>query len=119
MIDYLSERFAPGPLFGWLCILFCALVPLVWLRGKAFQKSAVVRFSSANLLESLGTTWALRTRFVVPLLRTLAMLAFVVALARPQAGGEYRDTGTGIAIQMVLDISGSMAEEDFLINGGR
>jgi Ca-activated chloride channel family protein len=68
---------------------------------------------------ALGTTWATRTRFIPPLLRSLAVVALIVALARPQSGGEYRDTSEGIAIQMVLDVSGSMAEEDFVIDGRR
>jgi Ca-activated chloride channel family protein len=61
----------------------------------------------------------MRTRFVLPLLRTLAIVALVLALARPQSGGAYHDTREGIAIQMVLDVSGSMAAEDFIINGRR
>jgi Ca-activated chloride channel family protein len=51
------------------------------------------------------------------LLRTAAILALIVALARPQSGGEYHDTSEGIAIQMVLDVSGSMATDDFVLGG--
>jgi len=47
----------------------------------------------------------------------LAILALIVALARPQSGGEYHDTSEGIAIQMVLDVSGSMATDDFVVGG--
>jgi Ca-activated chloride channel family protein len=45
------------------------------------------------------------------------VLALIVALARPQSPGTYRDTSEGIAIQMVLDVSGSMAEQDFALDG--
>jgi Ca-activated chloride channel family protein len=42
----------------------------------------------------------------------------VAALARPQAGkAESRITGQGIAIEMVLDISGSMEAMDFQLEG--
>jgi Ca-activated chloride channel family protein len=117
MSEFLSDRFAPGPLFGWLCLAFLGLIPLVWMRHRARGRKPPVRFSSFLLLRSVGTTWATRTRFVVPLLRTLAILCLIVALARPQSGGGYRESREGIAIQMVLDVSGSMAEEDFTING--
>jgi len=118
-MEYLSERFAPGPLFGWLCIVFAGLLPMVWLHGRRFGRLPRLRFSSIDLLESLGPTFASRTRVVIPLLRSATIAALIIALARPQSGGAYKDTRQGIAIQMVLDVSGSMAEEDFLIKGSQ
>ena len=55
----------------------------------------------------------MRAHFVLPLLRTLAIATLILALARPQSGGAYHDTREGIAIQMVLDVSGSMSADDF------
>ena len=117
MTEFLSEHFAPGALFAWLCLVFLLLIPLVWLRYRGARKRLTVRFSSVEPLRPLGTTWATRTRFVLPLLRTLAVLALIVAMGRPQSPGAYRDTSEGIAIQMVLDVSGSMAQEDFAMDG--
>jgi len=117
MSEWLAERFQPGPLFGWLCVVFLGLIPLIWLRGHKAGRRATLRFSSLWAFASMGTTWATRTRFILPLLRTAAVLALIIALARPQSAGEYRDTSEGIAIQMVLDTSGSMAQETFIING--
>lgn len=119
MMEWLSERFNPGPLFGWLCVGAVALVFLIWLQWRRPARTPTVRFSAIGLLSPLGSSWAMRTRFVLPLLRTLAVVALIVALARPQSGGEYRSSREGIAIQMVLDVSGSMAEEDFVVNGRR
>jgi Ca-activated chloride channel family protein len=119
MSQWLDERFGPGPLFGWLCVLFLVLLPLVWMRARASRRYPTLRFSSIRLVGALGATWATRTRFILPLLRTLAALALILALARPQSGGAYHDTSEGIAIQMVLDVSGSMAEEDFVMAGRR
>jgi len=119
MIDWLDERFTPGPLFGWLCLAFLVLIPLVWIRARGLARRPTVRFSSIRPLRPFETTWATRTRFILPLLRMVAVLALIVALARPQSGGAYRDTSEGIAIQMVLDVSGSMAEEDFIMSGRR
>ncbi|MGB2984936.1 MAG: VWA domain-containing protein [Phycisphaerae bacterium] len=119
MTEWLAERFQPGPLFAWLCLIFVALVPLIWVRARGARRRATVRFSSLRPFRLLGTTWAKQTRFVLPLLRTLAVLALIIALARPQSGGEYRSTSEGIAIQMVLDVSGSMSEGDFILGGRR
>ena len=42
----------------------------------------------------------------------------IAGLARPQAGkAESRITGQGIAIEMVLDVSGSMEAIDFQLDG--
>src|SRR3990172_136457 len=117
MIQWFQDRFAPGPLFAWLCLGFFILIPLVWIRFHRIGPRTAVRFSSVQPLRGLGATWAGRTRFILPLLRSLAILALIVALARPQSGGEYHDTSEGIAIQMVVDVSGSMATEDFVVGG--
>lgn len=117
MIQWFRDSFAPGPHFVWLCLVFFILIPLVWIRFRRKGPRTAVRFSSVHALRGLGVTWAVRTRFILPLLRTLAILALIVALARPQSGGEYHDMSEGIAIQMVLDVSGSMAQDDFVLGG--
>ena len=119
MTEWIDERFGPGPLFGWLCVVFLVPVVFVWVRARASHQYAPLRFSSLDLLKGVGATFVTRTRFVLPLLRTLAVLALIVAMARPQSGGAYFDASEGIAIQMVLDVSGSMAEEDFILDGRR
>jgi Ca-activated chloride channel family protein len=117
MMQYLQERFAPQPPFGWLCIALLLLIPIVWWRAVREGRRPTIRFSSIEVFHSIRASWATRARFILPVLRSLAIVALVIALARPQSGGEYVDTREGIAIQMVLDISGSMSEEDFVING--
>lgn len=117
MMEFLAERFAPGPLFGWLCPALLLLIPLVWWRARDRRERPTVRISTIEPLRLAGTSLAARTRFILPLLRSFAILALIVALARPQAGGSYRDIREGIAIQMVLDVSGSMSAEDFILDG--
>lgn len=117
MMHFLREHFAPQPPFGWLCIVLILLIPVVWWRFLRQRSFPTVRFSSTELLRSVGGSWATRSRFTLPLLRSLAIVAMLVALARPQSGGEYVDARKGIAIQMVLDVSGSMSEQDFVVNG--
>jgi Ca-activated chloride channel family protein len=117
MMEWLAERFAPGPLFGWACVAFAVLIPLMWLRARRGRVRPTVRFSSLAPLAGVGGTWATRVRWLPLTLRTLAMLALIVALARPQSGGKYQASSEGIAVQMVMDISGSMKEADFTVDG--
>jgi len=118
MTEWFLERFAPGAVFLWLTGAFLLVLPIVWLRARS-RVVATVRFGSMESLSRVRTSLASRFRFVVPLLRTLAILCLLLALLRPQSGGSYKDSNEGIAIQMVLDVSGSMSEEDFVLDGRR
>lgn len=116
-MEWLSERFAPGPLFGWLCVAFVLAMPTLWLAHRRRGAAATARFSSVALLEPVAPSLRQRLHFLPKLLRTAAAAAIVIALARPQSHGQVSDTREGIAIQMVLDVSGSMAEQDFVLDG--
>jgi Ca-activated chloride channel family protein len=97
-----------------------ALTPLIWWRWSNRGGRPAMRFSSLENLRRRGTTWAVRARFIVPLLRTLAVLLLIVCLLGPQKGDEEtRITSEGIAIQLLVDRSGSMIAEDFQIEGKR
>lgn len=117
MMDWLSSNFSPGPVFGWLCLLGVCLLPVPWIRFGKKSSTSTIRFSLVGSLTELSPSLAWRVRFILPALRTLALIALVVALARPQSGGSYQSQREGIAIQMVLDISGSMGEKDFVMDG--
>jgi len=97
---------------------FMALVaiPAVLFWMWRFGKPGTVRFSTIGNVKRAGASF--RTTFaMLPLaLRILALVLIVVALARPQQGHEkVKDVTKGIAIEMVLDRSGSMGTEmDFL-----
>lgn len=115
-MSFLQEylRFAPGTAFAVACIVFLLATPLVWI---VYRRHGVIRFSGLQQPTRVPKTFATATRFVVPLLRTLAVLALVYALARPQKGGTVAAATEGIAIEMVLDVSGSMSEDDFALGG--
>ncbi len=95
----------------WALLTLLAIPPMVYLhwyrrRGAAFRFSAVQRASGAGV--------SLRAKLIsLPLvLRVTALVLLAVALARPQQGRErVRDVSRGIAIEMVVDRSGSMAAE--------
>ena len=86
MIEWFNEQFAPGALFLTLSAAFVVLVPLVWYRARSRRRRPTVRFSSLEPLSHLGTGSIARTRFVLPMLRTAAVVALVIALLRPQSG---------------------------------
>lgn len=117
MMEWLAERFAPGPLFTWVCLGGLLLLPLIWVRARPRALRPTLRFSSFRWLEGVRSGAATKLWFVAPLLRSLALLCILVAIARPQSGGEYSDTREGIAIQLVLDVSGSMQQDDFQVGG--
>lgn len=70
-----------------------------------------VVYPGAGRLAGLGRSWRTRVRWVPMVARLAALSLLVVALARPQeTSGRTRTTTEGIAIQIVLDRSGSMGE---------
>jgi Ca-activated chloride channel homolog len=97
-----------SPLF---LLLLLALPPLVYLR-LAKWKTPGLRFSSVAAARSLPRTWRTRLRHLPLALRVAAAVLAVIAVARPRQGiQEVREVREGIAIQMVLDRSGSMGTE--------
>jgi len=101
--------------------LWFALVPLVavvvWWAAHPRRRAAAL-FSSLADLKALPVTTAQRLRRLLPLAYGVGLLLLVGALARPQQGkSEARTHAEGIAMEMVLDISGSMEALDFEIEG--
>ncbi|GIK15805.1 MAG: aerotolerance regulator BatA [Planctomycetota bacterium] len=109
--------FAPGEVFGALCVVFVLALPWTWIDAVRPGRRPSLRFSVTGYVEGLPRSWRQRTWFVPATARTAAVLCLVFALLRPQSTGMSRDTGEGIAIEMVLDVSGSMSEADFVIDG--
>ena len=100
--------------YSWLWLLLIpAILLLGWLRTRRRIRPAVI-FSSIADLKGLPVTWLQRIRRLMPLVYGLGLCLMIMALARPQSGkSESRVTGEGIAIELVLDISGSMEAIDF------
>jgi Ca-activated chloride channel family protein len=100
--------------YSWLWLLLIpAILLLGWLRTRRRIRPAVI-FSSIADLKGLPVTLLQRIRRLMPLVYGLGLCLMIMALARPQSGkSESRVTGEGIAIELVLDISGSMEAIDF------
>ena len=99
-------------------LLLLVLVPLVWWQPLSRTRRPALLFSSIQPITRLASTWAVSARHVVPLLRTLAVVLLIISLARPQKGNEQtRIFAEGVAIQLLVDRSGSMQAMDFHIEG--
>lgn len=92
----------------WMLLLLVPLAALiVWRRRNRVS----LRFSSTLVARSVAGSWRSRLARVPLILRILALIALVIAMARPQQGSErVRDISRGVAIGMVVDRSSSMGE---------
>lgn len=99
-----------------------ALVPIVavlayviWLRVA--HKEPGLHFSSAKLIGGLPQTIWVNLAWLPDVLRGLALIAFAIALARPQVLGAAENEDTeGIDIVLAFDTSASMKAADFQPN---
>ncbi|MBR5161744.1 MAG: VWA domain-containing protein [Thermoguttaceae bacterium] len=105
----------------WLLLLIpwtIAVLSFAFPFGKRRQSSSAILFPDVSSLRDLPVTFALRIKRLLPLVLFLAGVCAIVALARPRQGEEeFRVQTEGIAIEMVVDRSGSMRALDFKVNG--
>jgi len=102
----------------WLLLL--ALLPvLAWLKGKRGRPPAFV-YSSVQLVRPILNVTRTRSGGFLAALRWLALLLFILALAQPRlTRSETQIRASGVDIVVVLDMSGSMASEDFEVGRDR
>lgn len=99
--------------YPWLLLLALLIPALVYLR-YARRRKATLRFSHGAALAGLPRGWGVVLQPVLPALYAIGLLLLIVALARPQAGlGESRVRTDGVDIILLVDVSPSMAAEDF------
>jgi Ca-activated chloride channel homolog len=103
-----------------LVLVLVIFVPLVlWFLHRR-RSGHAFGFSSAQILEAVGGSWKTRFGFIPFALRLLAIALLCFALAGPRkALDESKATTEGIDIVLSIDCSGSMAAEDFQLNGQR
>ncbi len=105
-------RFAsPALLLLLLVPVLLALFPLI---NRKRIRPATLQYSDLRLTHHLSRSFRPRLRFLLPLLRLMALILLILGLARPQSGSAREIiSGEGVDIGIVLDISGSMAALDF------
>ena len=94
-----------------LAFLLLLLIPLLYLLRIKKNKKAQsgIPFPSVSLSKEIPRSIRQRLEFVKPLLLIVAIILLVIALARPRYGmEEVKTVNKGIAIEMIVDRSGSM-----------
>ena len=103
-----------------VALLLFVLPLLLWLMGWAGwwkRTSSLILYSDIRLMDNLPSGWRIHLRLLPDVLRGLAWVILVIALARPQLGNSQEIIrGQGVDIVLALDISGSMREEFELTN---
>jgi Ca-activated chloride channel family protein len=98
------------PEFLWLAPV-AAIVMWWWAR----RPRAAIRFSDASLFAGVRGSRAWRAVWGGAALRGLACIAIVFACAGPRVPDlKTRIPADGIAIEMIIDVSGSMGDHDFV-----
>ena len=103
---------------SWYWFLAIPIVLLIarWRLDK--RRRSAILFSSIADLKEMPVTSLQRIKRAMPVIQGLGLILVIFALARPQSGrSESRIFGEGIAVEMVLDISGSMEALDFKLGG--
>ena len=114
-LGWLSQVHFADP---WYLLLFLVL-PLAFAKdrwaGKRHQSGIV--FPQVFLAGKLGSSWTLLVQKQLFFVKLLGIGLLILAFARPQLGSAEEDILTeGVDIMLALDISGSMAAEDFRPN---
>jgi Ca-activated chloride channel family protein len=101
-----------------LLLIPLVLVLAIILKRKAKEPAFI--FSSTEIMSSMASSWKSRLSFLPWLIRLLALVILIVALAGPrQVSIDAKISTEGLDIVLAVDVSGSMAAEDFTINGKR
>lgn len=99
--------------------LLLLLLPLIfwWQWKNKVKQEASFRLSTLQSIKALKPSWRVRFRPFLILLRGIAFVALVVALARPQSSNVSESVDSdGIDIVLSIDVSGSMMAEDLKPN---
>ncbi|MDP3981602.1 MAG: VWA domain-containing protein [Chlamydiota bacterium] len=101
-------------------IWFLLFTPIILiLYFKRTMKGRMV-YSSIKHFKQIKPSFSLKLRHSTILIRITAIALLTMAMMRPQKGIEETKIETeGIDIMLVIDISGSMMAEDFIVNGER
>jgi len=97
-------------------LLLLLLLPLLLLRRRWVQRNLKggLTFSQLGLAGQLGFSWTTRFFKGLYFFKLIGIAAVILAFARPQLGSAEEDILTeGVDIMIAIDISGSMAAEDF------
>jgi Ca-activated chloride channel family protein len=102
--------------YPWVFSLL-VLLPLLWWLWLRAERRTVIRYSGLSAVRAAGGAVSRRARLILPTLRMAALVCLIVAVARPQRPDESRRVfAEGVAIELVVDISGSMEDPDLSLD---
>jgi len=103
------------PGFFWLLLIIPLMIVWYWYRNQKLYGTLGVSSIKGFSSSSKNRYRILRHYGIV--LRSLALAALIIAMARPQSSLSWENSETeGIDIMIATDISGSMLSEDFTPN---
>jgi Ca-activated chloride channel family protein len=98
----------------WALLLFLLVGAVIAYRWFKWNKHNPLTFPSFKTFEKLGFDKPTSLGYIPMILRVVALVLLVIAIARPRSATDVRETHTeGIDIIVTLDISSSMLAEDF------
>jgi Ca-activated chloride channel family protein len=99
-------------------LLLLAILPLVGWRLFRKNRDRSIRFSGVSVARNIQPTLRQRLLWLPKVLTLFSLLFLIVGMARPREGTEKTVIDSdGIAIELVVDRSGSMRALDFKIDG--
>ena len=102
-----------SPVYLWL-LLLVPVIPVVYGILRALRARRVRRFGDPALVRQLMPSWSGAKGWVRIILFDLALMFFVVGIARPQMGAKLREhEAKGAEIMICLDVSNSMLAQDY------
>lgn len=115
MLDFIRNiEFANS---AYLYLLLIIPLLIIWYILKNSTTFAELKFSSFSPFKNLRKTTKQKAYHLLFVLRILALILLILALARPQSSMKKHNVNIeGIDIVMAYDISGSMLAEDFKPN---
>ena len=102
-----------SPIYFWL-LLLVPVIPVVYGILRALRKRRIRKFGDPSLVRQLMPSWSGAKGWVRIILLDLALLCFIIGIARPQMGAKLKEhEAKGAEIMICLDVSNSMLAQDY------
>ena len=97
----------------YLFLLVLVIPYIIWYAMYRKKSEPTMRMSDTFAFRYAPRSWRVTLMPILPVLRIVAFVALVVALARPQTHNSWKNqTVEGIDIMLAMDVSTSMLAED-------
>ncbi len=97
-----------------ICIVLVPLLPLAYALVRRNRRKRIRTFGDETLVDELMPSWSGGRGWVKISLLSLALVFFLVGLARPMIGAKIENRKTkGAEVMIALDVSNSMLARDY------